>query len=181
MQATEALSGETTMRELLEMFPGAQRALFRKYHIGGCASCGFKEEETLAGVCARNEGLPVNEVIEYLMASQEEDRRMQIAPGELAEAVRGGTARVVDVRTREEYEAARIEGAVLLSQEVMQEMLAKWDRAGLTVFVDHKGTRAMDAAAYFAGHGFAQARALAGGIDAWSQEVDPAVPRYDLE
>jgi len=169
------------MRELLDVSPGAQRALFRKYHIGGCASCGFRPDETLAGVCARNENLSVAEVIEYLLASQEEDRRMQIAPGELAEALAAGSARVVDVRTREEYEAAKIAGAILLNQEVMQEMLGKWDREGLTVFVDHKGTRSMDAAAYFAGHGFSKAKSLRGGIDAWSQEVDASVPRYDLE
>jgi hypothetical protein len=29
------------MREVLEVFPGAQRALFRRYHIGGCSSCGI--------------------------------------------------------------------------------------------------------------------------------------------
>ena len=29
------------MGEVLEVFPGAQRALFRQYHIGGCGSCGF--------------------------------------------------------------------------------------------------------------------------------------------
>ena len=40
-----------------ELFPGAQRALFRKYHIGGCSSCGFSPNETLAGVCARNENV----------------------------------------------------------------------------------------------------------------------------
>jgi rhodanese-related sulfurtransferase len=181
MQATEAITGETTMRELLEISPGAQRALFRKYHIGGCASCGFRPDETVAEVCARNENLPVAEVIDYLVASQEEDRRMQITPVELARAVEHGEARVVDVRTREEFEAARIPGAILLSQEMMQEIMAKWDKGALTVFVDHMGTRALDAAAYFAGHGFAQARALRGGIDAWSEEVDATVPRYHLE
>jgi len=39
----------------------------------------------------------------------------------------------------------------------------------------------LDAAAYLAGHGFTNARYLRGGIDAWSQEVDPAVRRYRLE
>jgi len=181
MQATDALTGGTTMRELLEISPGAQRALFRKYHIGGCASCGFRPDETLAQVCERNENLPVAEVIGYLLASQEEDRRMQISPVELAQAIEHGSARLVDVRTREEFEAARIPGSILLNHDVMQEIMGQWDRAALTVFVDHKGTRAMDAAAYFAGHGFPQARALRGGIDAWSEEVDSSVPRYHLE
>jgi rhodanese-related sulfurtransferase len=169
------------MGELLGIFPGAQRAMFRKYHIGGCASCGFRPDETLAEVCARNENLPVADVIDFLLASQEEDRRMQMTPAELAQAIEAGSARLVDVRTREEFEAARIEGAVLLSQELMQEMMARWDRGGLTVFICHHGVRSMDAAAYFAGHGFTQARSLSGGIDAWSEEIDTAVPRYHLE
>jgi rhodanese-related sulfurtransferase len=181
MQTTAAVSGDTTMRELLEISPGAQRALFRKYHIGGCASCGFRPDETIAQVCARNENLPVAEVIDYLHASEEEDRRMQITPAELVNAMRDPATRVIDVRTREEFEAARIQGAILLSQDLMQEILGRWDRAATTVFVDHQGARSMDAAAYFAGHGFTQARALRGGIDAWSQEIDPSIPRYHLE
>jgi rhodanese-related sulfurtransferase len=181
MQATAAITGDTTMRELLEISPGAQRALFRKYHIGGCASCGFRPDETLAEVCARNENLPVPQVIDYLLASQEEDQRTLISPADLAQAIRDGAVRVLDVRTREEFEAARIQGSQLLSQDLMQEILATWDRAALTVFADHQGARSMDAAAYFAGHGFTQARALRGGIDAWSQEIDPSIPRYHLE
>jgi rhodanese-related sulfurtransferase len=181
MQATAPISGETTMRELLEISPGAQRALFRKYHIGGCASCGFRPDETVAQVCARNENLPVAEVIDYLHASQEEDRRMQISPVELAQALHDGSARLIDIRTREEYESARIESATLLNQDLMHEILTRWDRDALIVFADHQGARSMDAAAYFAGHGFTQARALRGGIDAWSQEIDPSIPRYHLE
>jgi rhodanese-related sulfurtransferase len=181
MQATAPISGETTMRELLEISPGAQRALFRKYHIGGCASCGFRPDETLAQVCARNENLPVPEVIDYLLASQEEDRRMQISPVQLAQALHDGTARLIDIRTREEYESARIESATLLNQDLMHEILTRWDRNALIVFADHQGARSMDAAAYFTGHGFTQARALRGGMDAWSQEIDPSIPRYHLE
>ncbi len=181
MQATAAISGDLTMRELLETSPGAQRALFRKYHIGGCASCGFRPDETLAQVCERNENLPVAEVIDYLVASQEEDRRTLITPAELATALQDGAAKVIDVRTREEFEAARIDGSILLNQDLMQDILGRWDRTALTVFVDHTGSRSMDAAAYFAGHGFTHARALRGGIDAWSQEIDPSIPRYHLE
>ena len=49
------------------------------------------------------------------------------------------------------------------------------------VFYDHAGASSIDAAAYFAGHGFANAKFMRGGIDAWSQEVDASVPRYKLE
>jgi rhodanese-related sulfurtransferase len=181
MQATAAFSGDTTMRELLEISPGAQRALFRKYHIGGCSSCGFRPDETLAQVCARNENLPVPEIIDYLLTSQEEDLRMQISPSALAQALNDGSARLIEVRTREEYEAAHIESSILLNQDLMHEILTRWDHAALTVFVDHQGARSMDAAAYFAGHGFTHVRSLAGGIDAWSQQIDSNIPRYHLE
>ena len=57
MQTSTPIDGHSPMRDVLEVFPGAQRALFRQYHIGGCSSCGFGPEETLAQVCARNGGL----------------------------------------------------------------------------------------------------------------------------
>ena len=170
------------MGDLLALFPGAQRALFRRYHIGGCASCGFRPEETLAEVCARNEGLPVDEVTAHIIASHEEDQRLQISPADLATALEEDpAARLIDVRTREEYDAVHIDGAILLSQDLMQEIIARWDRQALLAIIDHRGTRSMDAAAYFAGHGFTKARSVRGGIDAWSIEVDQSLPRYELE
>src|SRR2546425_7867483 len=100
------INPHSTMQEVLATYPGAQRALFRKYHIGGCASCGFRPDETLAEVCARNESLPVNEVIAQLLSSQEDDAKMQIAPAELAEQVREkNAAKHVDVPNREGFQA----------------------------------------------------------------------------
>jgi rhodanese-related sulfurtransferase len=176
------MTASSTMREVLAEFPGAQRALFRRYHIGGCSSCGFQPEETLAALCARNANLNVDEVIAHIRESHEADLKMQIVPAELADAKkRDSNLKVVDIRTREEHEAARIDGAVLFSQELMQEMLGRWKREDPVIIVDHQGKKSMDAAAYFAGHGFQNVRALRGGIDAWSREVDPNVPRYELE
>src|SRR5476651_2755104 len=83
MQTAAAIDPNITMRELLEQFPGAQRALFRKYHIGGCSSCGFSPYETLAQVCARNENLDVDEAIDHILASDAADRAMQIEPRDL--------------------------------------------------------------------------------------------------
>lgn len=88
--------------------------------------------------------------------------------------------RVLDIRAREEFDAARIEGAILFTQEVMSEMLGRWPRNELLVIYDHLGVKNMDAAAYFLGHGFTNVRALRGGIDAWS-DVDPQVRKYRLE
>ena len=179
---TTAIDPNITMRELELAYPGARRALFRKYHIGGCASCGFQPEETLAGVCARNEATPVDEAIEHILTSHEADQKMQVSPQELSGLrTSDSSLRLLDVRTREEYDAVHIEGSVLFGQNLMQEILGSWDKESTLVFIDHRGARSMDAAAYFVGHGFPNARSLRGGIDAWSEEVDPALPRYTLE
>src|SRR5205085_934758 len=124
MNSTATIDPNITMRDLLVQFPGAQRALFRKYHIGGCASCGFSPDETLAGVCARNENLPVDEVVEHIVNSDETERAMQIEPRELAERIAAGDAvYLLDVRTREEYDAVKLTGAHLFTQDLMQEIL----------------------------------------------------------
>src|SRR5262245_37763727 len=113
---TDIIGSEATMREVLESYPGAQRALFRRYHIGGCSSCGFQPEETLGQVCARNGGLAVNEVLEHIKASHEEDAKVFISPKELAVwREQDKSIRLVDVRSREEFEAVHIEGSLLLS------------------------------------------------------------------
>jgi rhodanese-related sulfurtransferase len=177
---SNSITPQSEMRQVLEMFPGAQRAVFRRYHIGGCASCGFQPDETLAGLCLRN-NLDVAEVIRHIESSHQQDQEMQIAPAELAALREKGAVRLVDIRTREEFEAVRIEGAVLFSQTLMQEILGRWPREELVVIYDHIGRQSLDAAAYFLGHGFTNVRCLRGGLDAWSVEVDTKLPRYDLE
>lgn len=176
------ISGTSTMADVLAAFPGARRALFRHYHLGGCSSCGFAPTETLAELCARNGGLNVDEVLARIQSGHIADRQLEIGPQEAAERrARGEKLRLLDLRTREEWDAVRLEGAEFVTQELIQRLMGGEGREGLLVFYDHTGASSLDAAAYFAGHGFANARFLRGGIDAWSREVDPGVTRYKLE
>lgn len=169
------------MRDVLEVFPGAQRALFRRYHIGGCSSCGFSPEETLAQVCERNGNLKVNEVLAHIQSSHEQDAKVLMSPQELAEALkRDESLRLVDVRSREEYEAVHIEGSMLLSQDSMRQIMSDGSNTRPLVVVDHQGKQSLDAAAYFMGHGLQNVRCLRGGIDAWASEVDKSMRRYKL-
>jgi rhodanese-related sulfurtransferase len=179
---TRTLDPSVTMAELLQEYPGAQRALFRAYHIGGCASCSFSPSETLAEVCARNNNLPVEEVVGTILAGHEADQKIQISPREVAERLQAGEQLpLIDVRSREEWDAVHIEGATFFTQELMQKIISEWPKDREFVFVCHLGMRSLDAASFFAGHGFQRVRSMTGGIDAWSREVDPDLPRYDLE
>ena len=175
------IHAQSTMREVLDACPGAQRALFRRYHIGGCASCGFQTSETLEQVCRRNGRLDVNEVLDQIRASHEQDEKILIEPKDLAERLKQDKSiRLLDVRSREEFEAVHMEGALLMSQPMMQEIMAEGTNSRPLVIVDHQGGQALDAAAYFLGHGLTHVRCLRGGIDAWSQQVDPQLPRHRL-
>jgi rhodanese-related sulfurtransferase len=182
MIASETIGPTSTMREVLEAFPGAQRALFRRYHIGGCSNCGFQPDETLEQLCSRNGGLSVNEVLDHIKTSHEQDSALFIAPRELADWLKqDSSVRMVDVRSREEFEAVHLEGSVLLSQPTMREILGEGTNTRPLVIIDHQGKQALDAAAYFMGHGLKNVRCLRGGLDAWSQEVDPSIRRYRVD
>lgn len=175
------MNPQSPMSAVLEAFPGAQRTLFRHYHIGGCSQCGFQSTETLAQVCERNGNLPVNEVLAHIQSSHEQDAKVLIEPKELAEwRKQEPTVRVVDVRSREEFEAVNIAGSQLLSQDVMRQIMADGSNSRPLVIVDHQGKNALDAAAYFMGHGLQNVRCLRGGIDAWAREVEPTMRRYKL-
>src|SRR5689334_4703555 len=177
----EIINAQSAMREVLEAYPGAQRALFRRYHIGGCSQCGFQLTETLEQVCERNGRLDMLEVLDHIKTSHEQDAKILIEPKELAVLLKQDPAvKLLDVRSREEFEAVHIEGSVLMSQPVMQEIMAGGSNSNPLVIIDHKGRQGLDAAAYFMGHGLENVRCLRGGIDAWSQEADAKVRRYDL-
>ena len=178
---TKIISPDSPMSAVLENFPGAQRTLFRRYHIGGCSSCGFSPDETLAQVCARNGNLDVAEVLAHIQSSHEQDAKVLISPAELAELLqRDKSVKLVDVRSREEFEAVNIAGSVLLSQDVMRELMASGSNTNPIVVIDHAGKNGLDAAAYFMGHGLQNVRCLRGGIDAWAQDVEPKMRRYKL-
>lgn len=89
----------------------------------------------------------------------------------------GESFELLDVRTPEERATAHIPGARLLD-EADRERLEGLARDVTLVFHCHHGGRSQKAAEHFAALGFRRVYNLVGGIDAWSREVDPSVPRY---
>ena len=171
---------ELTMKELLEIYPGARRTLFQLHHIGGCSSCGFSPDETLAGICGRNGGLNPESVLDEIRAGHLKDELLLISPKDLHPLIGNPDIRLLDIRTREEFESVAIPGSRLMTQEIMQESMG-WPRETNLILIDHTGGRVLDAAAYFSGHGFTCVKGLRGGIDAYSAQVDSSLPRYTTE
>jgi monothiol glutaredoxin len=84
---------------------------------------------------------------------------------------------LLDVRSQDERDRAKIEGSKLLDRETQQYILGL-DKSTPLYFHCHHGQRSQQAAAFFLSHGFVNVHNVAGGIDAWSIEIDPQVPRY---
>jgi rhodanese-related sulfurtransferase len=165
------------MRDILERLPGARRALFAKYHLGGCQSCAFSESETLDELCQRSEVDPA-ECLAHLLASHAHDALMWIEPVDAA--ARRSEFRWIDMRTREEFEAVVLQGAEFFTQELQQVLFSGNPDQAILLF-DHMGRGVLDHVAWFRGHGLNQTFALRGGIDAWAKEVEPSLKRYRME
>jgi rhodanese-related sulfurtransferase len=86
---------------------------------------------------------------------------------------------VIDVREPWEHKTARIEGSTLIPMgDIPSRAFQELDPEAHIVTVCHHGVRSMNVAVWLRGQGFEKAQSLRGGIDAWSVEIDPAVPRY---
>lgn len=173
------LNQNTLMKQLNADFPGARRALFAKYHIGGCSSCAYKDGETISEVAKRNE-FAVDEAIQHILESHAFDAKMMLSPADAKQQIENG-AKLIDTRTREEHEAVAIENSFFLTQELQQQAFGSWKNDQTIILYDHLGDKVLDTCAWFRGHGLDKTFLIKGGIDAWSQEIDKTVARYKLE
>ena len=91
----------------------------------------------------------------------------------------GKTLRLVDVRELDEWNAVRIEGAELIPLSQFQtQATAKLEPDETIVLYCHHGMRSARAQGYLMGQGYKNVLNLTGGIDAWAQQVEPAMKRY---
>ncbi|HXP87962.1 MAG TPA: rhodanese-like domain-containing protein [Bryobacteraceae bacterium] len=93
----------------------------------------------------------------------------------------GENVSLIDVREPAEHAAARIEGAELIPMRTVPGALTSLEARAqdhtLIVFCHH-GVRSLNVVHWLRQHGVESCQSMAGGIDAWSLHVDPAVPRY---
>jgi rhodanese-related sulfurtransferase len=107
---------------------------------------------------------------------------VEITPQELKQKLDAGEkVAIIDVREPVEYQQARIEGAELIPMKSVPENLSRLDDMAddaELVVICHHGVRSLNVVSWLRGQGVSGARSMAGGIDRWSLEIDPAVPRY---
>ena len=168
---------DMTMAEIQTHYPSARRALFQRYHVGGCSSCGFEASDTLEKVCRAHNLLDVPNVIQHLLRSHEVDQRMQVEPEAVKRWLDAGEKLVfLDIRHPSQVAGARVTGAEPLdfANQAKYMQLPKDTRI---VFLCQSGMASLDAAAYFAGHGYTEVYSVRGGVEAWRERVEPALSK----
>jgi rhodanese-related sulfurtransferase len=104
---------------------------------------------------------------------------IEITPRDTKELLaRDANVLFVDVREQWEYDTAHIDGSVLIPLREIPANLQRIENSEQVVIFCHHGMRSLDAAAWLRSQGVEAARSMAGGIDRWSTEIDPSIPRY---
>lgn len=180
MQATEAIKlllgiGTPMIGRLLVV-----DALAMRFHEVGidrdpaCAWCAARTATTLlddyAAYCGEGSGI---------RADSSDAVPRTITPSDLAmRLARGDRLRVIDVREDWEVRTAALEVAEPIVMSGIPARTADLPRDATYVILCHHGMRSAMVADYLRSAGFPRVINLEGGIDRWSVEVDPSVPRY---
>jgi adenylyltransferase/sulfurtransferase len=173
LQAIETLKlilgvGEALVGRLLHF--DALKVKFRELNLRRDSQC---------PVCGENPTIfsPID--YEQFCGVPDEGAIPEMSPHELKRRMDAGEPlELIDVREPFEYEIARIEGAKLIPLGKITERLDELEREQPIVVHCHSGMRSTQAARLLQQRGFANVYNLEGGIDAWSDQIDPNVPKY---
>jgi rhodanese-related sulfurtransferase len=104
---------------------------------------------------------------------------LEITPSEVKQRLdRCEKLTLIDVREPWEFEVCKIGGAKLIPMGSVPANLQSLDTDDEIVCYCHRGMRSMDVTVWLRGQGVQNVKSLAGGIERWSLEIDPNVPRY---
>jgi adenylyltransferase/sulfurtransferase len=173
LQAIETLKlilgiGEPLVGRLLHF--DALKVKFRELNLRRDPQC---------PVCGENPTIfsPID--YEQFCGASDEAAIPEMSPHELKRRMDAGEPfELIDVREPFEYEIARIDGATLIPLGEIFERLDELSGEQPIVVHCHSGKRSAQAVGLLQQHGFTKVYNLEGGIDAWSDQIDPNVPKY---
>ena len=168
----------SSMKEVEVQFPFARSMLHSKFHVGGCANCGYESNETIEQVALKH-SKDANAMLEALNEGIENMHKSEITVLEFSELQkRNAKILIIDVREEWEFEIAHIPNSILLTEKNFAETVASSKSLECVIVVCHHGLRSMNATLYLKENGVANARSLQGGIDAYSSKLDNSIPKY---
>jgi len=106
-----------------------------------------------------------------------------ISPEELHNRISAGGSNLIllDLREGWEWDVAHIEGSQLITRENSESILSNLKKDRELILIDWKQDRSPSFVKWLLEQGFSYAKCLEGGIDAWSDKIDPSLARYEIE
>jgi len=164
----ESLAGRLLLVDALTM----EFRTIRLRRDPDCPACGTRE---ITGLIDYEAFCGVSSLAE----ARAESRISDLAPRDLAERIGAGQElQLIDVREPWEWEISRIPGGRLIPLATLESALGTIDRSKEVVIYCKSGVRSLRAAELLVEHGFERVANLSGGVQRWSEEVDPTVVRY---
>ncbi|MEN9528875.1 MAG: hypothetical protein RI932_748 [Pseudomonadota bacterium] len=168
----------STMKEVESSYPFARAMLHAKFHVGGCASCGFEPSETIEQV-AQKHGKDAAAMVEELNAGISDMLSAEIDAEAASMLLKDENVLVVDVRENWEFDLCRLgTKPVLLTEKTMPLVFELGQKSKAVLVYCHHGVRSLNAALYMRQNGLPNAVSLKGGIDRYAQRIDPSIARY---
>ncbi len=101
-----------------------------------------------------------------------------VTPVQAKELLKDSKWRFIDVRETWEYELANINGSELMPMSNFYQYMQKLGKNENLLIICHHGVRSLSICSLLIDNGYNNVINLEGGIDAWSQQVDPSIPLY---
>lgn len=169
---------QSTMKDVEKNLPFARALLHAKFHVGGCATCGYEPDETISEV-AHKHSKSAAEMLIALNNGLSDMQTAEIEPVAASKLIAEPDVLIVDVREAWEHELCKLnEKSILLTEKTMPLIFEKAAAARAVILYCHHGMRSFNAALYMRQNGIQNALSLRGGIDRFAQIVDPSIPRY---
>lgn len=171
-----AVTEESTLHQISTLYPQLCPFIERKYGVKIDAP-----DTTLSlREFAEKFSLPPAQIL--FMEVQMDTRTQnvgEILPTELVKLLKQNPCfKILDVREEWELKMGSLPNALPLQPKLLDEILTEWEKDTPVILYCHFGIRSLDAAAFLADRGFTKVSILKGGIDAWSDTVDPSIPKY---
>jgi adenylyltransferase/sulfurtransferase len=183
------LIGMIQATEILKLIMGVGTSLLGRLLLYNALDMSFKElklrRDPECPLCGANPS--ITKLIDYEdfcgITPAENKKSMhpdEVTVQEMKRALEntGLNIKVLDVREPREYEIARVNGTALFPLSTLGQRFEELDREQPYYIHCKAGVRSMQALQFLREQGFKHLKSVAGGIEAWSTEIDPAVPKY---
>ena len=173
--------------EILKLALGKGSPLVKRLLLFNALDMKFRElklrRDPKCPVCGDNP--TITELIDYeqfcgigLEPDKQQQHPDEVTVQQMKEALTGTDIAVVDVREHDEAEIAKIEGVPMIPLSELMHRFTELD-PNQTIYLHCKmGARSLKAVDFLKQQGFKYCKSVAGGINAWAEEIDPSVPRY---